>query len=235
MEKETKEIADEFKDFAYIVSHDLGAPVRGMVEFSKLLEKSAAEKLDEDEKEFLYFIINSGKKMQEMMRSLLEYSRVNTCENQYSILDVNEVVEECKSRLQDKIRATSAVFEVGPLPKIYGDANQVAQLFSVLIDNAIKFQAKDNIPKIKIDATQEDGHVRLGFTDNGIGINERFSEKIYKLFQRLHSEEEYAGVGIGLTLAKKIMSRHNGKIWFESDGNMGSAFYVTFPINDAIE
>ncbi len=224
-------IAAEFKEYAYSVSHDLSAPVRAMVEFSKLLTNEHANALDDEGKEYLSVIIESGQKMQAMMEGLLQYSRLNTMAKPFVKVDSGRIVQDLQVIMAAQIKASKAVLEVGVLPTVTADIEQFMQILNALIDNAIKFQPKGNAPKIKIIAEENGDFWQFAVADNGIGIKPQLQEKIFKLFARLHSDEEYPGIGMGLTLAQKITHRHGGKIWFESTIGNGSTFYFTLPAN----
>ncbi len=221
-------IAAEFKDYAYSVSHDLSAPVRAMVEFSKLLTNEHANSLNDEGKEYLSVIIENGHKLQAMMAGLLAYSRLNTMAKGFVKVDAGRIVQDLRLIMEPQIKASKAVLEIGDLPTVTADIEQLMQVLHILLDNAIKFQPHENIPTIKISAEEKQSFWQFAVSDNGIGIKPQFQDKIFKLFSRLHSDEEYPGIGIGLTLAQKIIHRHGGKIWFESTIGKGSVFYFTF-------
>lgn len=220
-------IAAEFKDYAYSVSHDLSAPIRAMVEFSKLLTNEHADSLNEEGKEYLELIIENGQKMQAMMDGLLQYSRLNTMAKPFTKVSVARLLADIRVVMQPQITASKAVIELDELPSITADFEQLMYLLGALLDNAIKFQHKGNIPQIKISAEKKNGFWQFAIADNGIGIKPQYQDKIFKLFARLHTDDEYPGVGIGLTLVQKIVQRHGGKIWYESCSQQGSVFYFT--------
>lgn len=221
-------LAAAFKDYAYSVSHDLSAPVRAMVEFSKLLSQEHGDVLSGEAQEYLSLIVSNGQKMQSMMDGLLAYSRLNTQAKPLARIDCNRILDQCREVLQGKIRETGAIFEITHLPTVRADADQAFQLFVALLDNALKFQPRGNQPKITVSAEPRGAFWQFSVVDNGIGIKPQFHEKIFKLFQRLHAEEEYPGVGIGLTLVERIIQRHGGKIWCEVGPGGGTAFCFTF-------
>ncbi|MGE3713287.1 MAG: ATP-binding protein [Alphaproteobacteria bacterium] len=227
---DAKMIAEEFKDYAYIVSHDLGAPVRAMVEFSKLLHSEHGNQLDDEAKEFLSIIVENGTKLQNMMAALLDYSRLNTAVKSYTQVDCNHLIEVCRNTMAQTITATDAVITTEGLPVVTADAEQFVKVFETLLDNAMKFQPAGNAPQIKVAARQEGEHWHFTVSDNGIGIEERFFDRIFKLFRRLHGDEEYTGQGMGLTLAHKILGSHGGRIWCESEPGKGSVFHFTMPV-----
>jgi len=221
-------IAKEYKNYVYTISHDLSAPIRSIVGFSRLLEDELPEGLTEDAKLYLNMILQSGEKMQRMMSGLLAFSRLNTTAQNFSAIDMNALLAECLVDFQPVIAARQAQIEVSPLPNITGDRNQILQLFTQLIDNAIKFLPPERVPQVHISALpSEKDSPHFVIEDNGIGIEEKFHDRIFEIFRRLHADEEYPGVGMGLALAKKIVARHGGDIWVESSPLGGSAFYFT--------
>lgn len=226
---DAKTIKRELEEYAYRVSHDLSAPIRAMVEFSKLLAQEHSEKLDCDAKEYLSLIVTNGQKVQAMMEGLLEYSQIVTQQNPYSLIDLDDLMIRIKKLLEEAIQSSGAVLTVSTLPKIYGDMKQISQVFYALIDNAIKFQRPENKPHITISAEKKNHFWQFSITDNGIGMKPQFQEKVFKLFARLHLDDQYPGTGLGLALAQKIVHQHGGTIWFESLFTKGSTFYFTLP------
>lgn len=220
-------VLQEFKDYAYGVSHDVGAPVRAMVEFSKLITTEHAQNLNEEGKLYLSLIIESGEKLQKMMAGLLDYSRLNTEAKPFTGVDCNITLESALMFLGKKFDFSRECIDSAPLPNIYGDAQQLEQLFVVLLDNALKFQPPDSKAAIKIDARKEEGCWKFAIKDDGIGIAEWYQQKIFQIFQRLNPDREYPGVGIGLTLAQKIVRHHGGRIWVESVVGQGATFLFT--------
>lgn len=208
-------IKAEFENYAYSVSHDLSAPVRAMVEFSKLLTNENQESLNDEAKEYLSIITENGQKLQDMMSGLLQYSRLNTMANEFLETDVNAVLRNCIYIMDKQLKESGATIEFDRMPTLNADAEQLTQLFCIIIDNAVKFQPTEQKPVIKISATQKENYWQFTIQDNGIGIDSKYQDKIFKLFSRLHTDDEYKGIGIGLTLAKKIVKRHGGEIWYE--------------------
>ncbi len=228
--KDAEAILSEYHDYAYRVSHDLNAPVRTIVEFSKILSQEHSEKLDADAKQYLSLIVESGQKMQAMLEGLLEYSRLNTLDNGFIPVNVGLIIQNLLLSIEDTIQKSGAKLIVGELPTLNADREQIMLLFKALIDNAIKFQPKDNIPLITISAEKKNRFWQFAISDNGIGMKQQFQDKIFKLFGRLHPDNQYPGVGVGLALAQKIVHRHGGKIWFESTIGNGCVFYFTLPL-----
>lgn len=222
-------IQAEFEDYAYIVSHDLSAPVRAMVEFSKILATEHLSSLSPEGKECLSLIAENGQKLQEMMEGLLQYSRINSAEMNPVQVPVGKIIDDCRRKLQKQISATGATFDVGTLPPIKADVELLTQVFYILLDNAIKFQPKNGTPRITISAGKVDECWRFAVADNGIGIPPPFQDKIFKLFARLNDDDDYPGVGAGLTLASKALLKQGGEIWCESTPGKGSTFYFNLP------
>ena len=221
------DIAAEFKDYAYAVSHDLSAPVRAMVEFSRMLVEENAAALSADGREYLSLIVENGEKLQAMMDGLLQYSRLNTMAKPFTSVSIARLVEDCRTVLAPLIAQTGATFHIGALPTLTVDMEQVMLLFHALIHNAMTYRREGRAPHIVIGAEEKNGVWVFTVADNGIGIAEAHREKIFKLFRRLHTDEECAGIGVGLTLAEKIVRRHGGSIGVEQNPNGGSIFTFT--------
>ncbi len=225
---DAQEIAREFREYAYNVSHDLSAPVRGMVEFSRLLSTDQADVLSKDGKLYLALIIENGEKLYHMMDGLLAYSRLNTA-NPFSDVDCNLLLKNCLI-VWDKIDTIySSITEIVSLPVVNADAEQIMQLFMILLDNAFKFHLPGSKPYIRVSAQRQAQEWCFSIADNGIGIDPAFGQRIFKLFQRLHTDREYPGIGAGLALAQKIVHHHGGKIWFEPTPRQGTTFLFTIP------
>jgi light-regulated signal transduction histidine kinase (bacteriophytochrome) len=229
---EAQKIALEFKQFAYIVSHDLSTSLRGMVEFSKLLKAEAHEALNADSREYLTLIVESGEKLQTMIIGLLDYSRLNTMSQSMAEVNCNRILSDCQLALEDKIKASKAKLDIATLPTVMADVDQLMQLFFMLLDNALKFQPEGNSPQISVSAEKKDAEWVFTVRDNGIGIEEHFYTRVFQPFQRLHTESEYSGTGMGLALAKKIVDRHGGQIWINSTHDQGTTFHFTLPYQE---
>lgn len=218
----------QLENFAYMASHDLKAPVRTIISFSQLLKRSAEEKLNESEKDFLTFIIGATNNMQHLIEALLTYARVNTQEQVLTEVPVKALIETIRGDLHSLIEENKAQIKVKGIPaKIAADETKVRRLFQNLIQNAIKFQRKDVLPLIKIEGEDKPHHWQFSISDNGIGIETEFHEKIFLLFRKLHNQKEYQGTGIGLALCKKIVEQHGGRIWLESTPGEGTTFFFT--------
>ncbi|MDH5231091.1 MAG: ATP-binding protein [Gammaproteobacteria bacterium] len=217
---------EELERFAYVASHDLQEPLRIIASFTQLLAKRYASKLDQEADEFIDYIVSGTKRMQSLINDLLSYSRVSTHQKQFDTIDLNEVLEQAKQNLWVLIEDEQATIESAQLPCISGDRTQLIQLFQNLFSNALKFKS-DQSPVIKIQVKNTDEAFEFVVEDNGIGIDSQYADKIFVLFKRLHTQDEYAGTGIGLTIAKKIVELHGGRIWLESERGKGSRFYFT--------
>ena len=219
----------ELEQFAYVASHDLQEPLRMVSSYTQLLEKRYKDQLDESAKEFIHFAVDGAVRMQGLINDLLEFSRVTTKGKSFSKVNLTDVLAQARINLQSKITESQTLISVDELPMVKADEGQLVRLFQNLIDNAIKYRA-DRIPVIHISATSEDKFVTISVSDNGIGIDQKFFERIFIIFQRLHSRDQYGGTGIGLAICKRIVERHGGKIWLESTPGEGSTFYFTLKL-----
>lgn len=231
-----KRLADEInrsnrdlQQFAYVAAHDLQEPLRSIVGFGELLEKRVGGSLDEKSLDYLRRILGAAKRMQQLVSALLAYARVETRAKPKELCDCSSIVHAVLSDMSSMIEAAHAHISVDTLPSIMADRSQVSQLFSNLIANALKYKG-DSSPEIHIRCTDElHAFHHFSVSDNGIGIDMQFAERIFVLFQRLHSKTEYEGVGIGLSLCKKIVERHGGNIWIESEPGVGTQVHFTIP------
>ena len=222
----------QLENFAYMASHDLKAPIRSIVGFSQILSKSATNKLDENEKEYLNFIITSSNNMQLLIEDLLNYARVNNSEKKISRVSIPNTLKAVTLEMNSIIKEKSAKISVNTVPDlIFADEIKLRMLFQNLIANGIKFHKKDISPTIEIAAIEQEDYWEFSIKDNGIGINSEYLDKIFLLFRKLHSSQEYQGTGIGLATCKKIAELHQGEIWVESIPNTGSTFYFTISKN----
>jgi PAS domain S-box-containing protein len=221
----------DLQQFAYAASHDLSEPLRMVSSYVQLLAKRYKDKLDSDADEFIDFAIDGTARMQALIDGLLIYSRAGTADYAHEPVDCSKVLHETLMTLHAKLRETGAAVNAGPLPTVQGDPTQLFQLFQNLISNAIKFAA-DEPPRVEITATRENGSWLFMVKDNGIGIDPAYAERIFAVFQRLHGRGEYPGSGVGLAICKRIVERHNGRIWVESPPDGGSIFYFTIPAGD---
>jgi len=233
LERSTEELAKtnaDLKQFAYVASHDLREPLRMITTFLQLLERRYKDQLDQNANEFISFAVDGAKRLDKMIMDLLEYSRVANQEMQFNDVGLLEVMDRVLSNLNVLIKENGAQITYDPLPTIWSDENLMVRLFQNLISNAIKYR-REEAPIIHIYAEEEGNKYVFSVKDNGIGIDPQHLERIFTLFQRLHTHEEYEGSGIGLTIAQRIVHQHGGEIWAESEPEKGSAFYFTIPKN----
>jgi chemotaxis family two-component system sensor kinase Cph1 len=217
---------EDLQQFAYVASHDLQEPLRAIVSFSQLLEDKYHDKLDKDGKEFIHFITDGAKKMNTLIKDLLSYSRITTHANPSKLNNIEKIVKNALYNLQEAIKESGAVVTYDKLPILKVDKTQFTQLFQNLLSNAIKFR-REEPPKIHIGVKKINDEWLFFVKDNGIGIDSKFFNKLFNIFYRLHTKEEYSGTGIGLPICKKIVQRYGGKIWVESKIGEGSTFYFT--------
>ncbi len=218
----------ELEQFAYVASHDLQEPLRAVTSYTQLLSRRYSGQLDAKADEYIAFAVEGATRMQQLIKDLLMYSRVGTRGNELVPVDFLAVFEAAVANLEVAVAESGATVTHGELPTVSGDFTQLAQLLQNLISNALKYRS-DRVPVIHVSADRQNGNVLFAVRDNGIGIDQRYSDRIFQLFQRLHTRDEYPGTGIGLAICKKIVERHGGRIWVESAPGQGSTFYFTIP------
>ncbi|MCU7495677.1 MAG: response regulator [Ignavibacteria bacterium] len=216
----------ELEQFAYVASHDLQEPLRMVSNFTQLLSKRYSQKLDAEADTMINFAVDGARRMQMLITDLLTFSRVMTKGMPFNSVDLNEVLASAEKNLQITIKESGAEIIKDHLPTVKADPIQITQLFQNLISNAIKFRSKRR-PVVHIGLEEKVDHWIFSVSDNGIGIDPQYKERIFVIFQRLHDMSEYPGTGIGLAICKKIVERHRGKIWVESVLGEGSTFYFT--------
>jgi signal transduction histidine kinase len=231
LEAMNKELAfhiNELQQFTYITSHDLQEPLQTLTNFAELIKEEYGGKLDEDGNKYIDYLFRSAVRMSDLVKGLLDYSLLGK-ERITNEVDCGNLVNEVLGRLEELIKKANATVMVQKLPVIKSNETEMRMLFRNLVNNAIKFQPKGNIPVINI--TCEDGlnEWRFAVNDNGLGIEKKNREKIFVIFKRLHNRDEYEGIGIGLSLCKKIIELNGGRIWVESTPGEGSTFYFTIP------
>jgi PAS domain S-box-containing protein len=219
---------EELEQFAYISSHDLQEPLRMIASYLQLLERKYKGKLDAKADKYIHFSVDGATRMQNLIDDILDFSRVTTRAKKLKLTDLEPIYKEVLSNLEVSIDENKAIISHDPLPVVMADKTQISQVFQNLINNAIKFRSKDQ-PKINISVKKEDNQWIFAVQDNGIGINPKHSDRIFEVFKRLHKKREYSGTGIGLAICKKIIERHGGHIWVESELGKGSIFYFTLP------
>jgi light-regulated signal transduction histidine kinase (bacteriophytochrome) len=221
---------EELEQFAYVSSHDLQEPLRMISSYLQLLQRRYQGKIDDKADKYIYFTVDGAARMQVLINDLLEFSRVNTRAEEPEPTDCEFVLNQALSNLNLYITENKATVSYGSLPKVMADSTQLGQVFQNLIINGIKFHSEE-APKIHLSAEKNASEWVFSVQDNGIGIDPQYSEKIFEVFKRLHNKEEYPGTGIGLAVCKKIVERHGGRMWVESELGKGSTFYFTLPVN----
>lgn len=223
--RQLEESNRELEQFAYVVSHDLKEPLRTVSCYCQLLEQRLKGELDSESREFLQFAVDGAGRMKQFIDDLLLYSRVGKADMSFGPVDLAEVVRLVTENLDAAVRQSGATIEVGELPHVRGCPMMLAQLFQNLIDNALKFRGQAP-PAIRVYSRPEGAKCRISVADNGIGIDPRYFERIFDVFQRLHTRQEHPGTGIGLAVCKKIVERHGGRIWVASESGCRTEFHV---------
>lgn len=221
----------ELQDFASVAAHDLQEPLRKIQAFGDRLNTRFADHLTQEGRDFLQRMLSSAQRMRRLIDDLLTFSRVATAGKPFESVDLNSVLQGVLSDLEYRIEQEGAQIEITSLPTLDADASQMGQLFLNLLSNALKFHAKDRKPQIQISAEQRGGRCLLSVQDNGIGFDEKYLEKIFTIFQRLHGRHEYEGTGVGLAVCRKIVERHGGSLTAKSQIGQGSRFIIDLPIH----
>lgn len=231
--KELKRSNEELQRFAYVASHDLQEPLRTIASFTQLLERRYKGKFDSDADEFMDFIVEAAVRMKAQIEGLLEYSRVETKGEEFKPVNTGEILKETIKRIYTQIKESDAEITYDKLPVVIGDGEQLQRVFQNLISNAIRFRKCEEQLKIHISAIKSEDDYEYVFSvqDNGIGIEEQYMERIFVIFQRLHTRNVYHGTGMGLSIVKRVIERHGGCVWVESEFGVGSIFHFTLPIN----
>lgn len=231
LEDELKRSNAELQQFAYVASHDLQEPLRSISSFTQLLERRYSNKLDKDADEFIGYVVEAAKRMQQMILDLLEYSRIMTKGDEFREFNATESLNEALFYLKGIIEDCNVEITHDELPQLRADPSQLTKVFQNLISNAIKFRNPEKPPKIHISAREdkEENEYVFSVQDNGIGMDQQYAERIFTIFQRLHTLDEYPGTGIGLSVVRRIIERHGGHVWVESELGKGSTFYFTIP------
>ncbi|WP_049926092.1 MEDS domain-containing protein [Halopiger goleimassiliensis] len=230
-ERQLRESNERLEQFAYAASHDLQEPLRMVTSYLQLLENRYGDGFDEEGEEFLAFAVDGAQRMREMIDALLEYSRVETQGEPFEPVDLDRVLGDVLNDLQLQIEETDATVTTKPLPQVRGDASQLRQVLQNLITNAITYSG-DEPPTVRVDADRRGTEWVVSVHDDGIGIDPADQDRVFTVFDRLHSREEYDGTGIGLALCKRILERHDGEIWVESEPGEGSTFSISLPAAD---
>jgi PAS domain S-box-containing protein len=219
----------DLAQFAHAVSHDLSEPLRAISMYAHLFAGRFGDQLDEDGDEFMQTLTHGVSRMQTMIRDLLAYSRATTVDQTFEVIDLNNVLGDALDDLADRMEETGALIAIGDLPVLKGDPSQLRQVFLNLLSNSLKFVDPGVIPEIEVTAELREDLWHVTVLDNGIGIEPRFQARIFIPFRRLHSQDQYPGTGVGLSIAKRIIERHGGTIWMDSRPGGGSVFSFTIP------
>jgi PAS domain S-box-containing protein len=220
----------ELEQFAYVASHDLQEPLRMVASYTQLLARRYQGKLDQDADEFIGFAVDGARRMQALINDLLTYSRVGTRVLEVQMVDCGQLVDQVVADLAVAIADSGASVTLDHLPMVLADPTQLRQLFQNLVANGIKFHRPGALPRVHVSASLGSDGWTFSVSDNGIGIEPQYLERIFVLFQRLHSRDEYPGTGIGLALCKKIVERHRGRMRVDSTPGQGTTFGFTLPL-----
>lgn len=226
---ELTQINEELQQFAYVASHDLQEPLRTITSFTQLLANRYRGKLDEDADEFIGYIVSSSRRMTDLINGLLALVRLRKAGQATSPIRFEELLEEAKASLQAAIRESRAEIQHGSLPALIVDRVQFSQVLQNLISNAIKYR-RDETPLVRVEAKRDGSNWIFSVSDNGQGFDQQYAERIFALFQRLHSRD-VEGTGMGLSISRKIVERHGGRIWAESTPGVGSTFHFSLPVS----
>ena len=226
--EELLHINAELERFAYVTSHDLKEPLRMITGYLGLLSKRYESTLNEEAMEFVNFAVDGAKRMEVLITDLLTYSRMGPRQKKNEEVDGEKLFSRSVLDLKAVIDESGAEVTHDPLPTFIGDSTQLGQVFLNLMGNAIKYHGNEK-PKVHVSAMRSENEWRFSVSDNGIGMEPQYRERIFLLFQRLHTRAEYPGTGIGLAICKKVIEGHDGRIWVESESGKGSTFYFTIP------
>ncbi|MDA8164506.1 MAG: response regulator [Desulfobacteraceae bacterium] len=219
----------ELEQFAYIASHDLQTPLRAVSGFLDLLSRRYHGRLGREADEFIAYAVDGARRMHQLIEDILAYSRVGTRGTPFAPVDCGKALARALANLRPEIGESGGEIEKGELPTVSGDESQLVQLFQNLVGNALKYRKESEPPRIRVTAIPGPEEFLFAVEDNGIGLEPRFAERIFQIFQRLHTSGEYSGTGIGLAICKKIVERHGGRIWVESEPGQGATFRFTLP------
>jgi light-regulated signal transduction histidine kinase (bacteriophytochrome) len=227
--KELEMINEHLDSFAYSVSHDLRAPLRAISGFSQVLLDTQGDKVNEEMRHYLDRISEGAKKMGQLIDDLLGFSRATRSEIKFEKITVEDIVNDLVKAYRDVEPGRDIEFIVNPLGEVEADKEMIKVVFSNLLQNAVKFTSDRKKARIEIGSEQKEDHIQFYIKDNGIGFDMRYKDKLFKAFQRLHTDEKFTGTGIGLTTVKRIISKHGGDIWAKGEVDTGAEFCFTLP------
>jgi hypothetical protein len=222
----------ELEQFAYMAAHDLREPLRAVTLYLELFAKRYRGQLDDKADSFIHYAVDGAKRMDKLIKGLLHYSRVAVADASFTSVDTSKVFEEAVSNLDVAIRESGAVVTREELPTLTGDHTLLVQLFQNLLSNAVKFGQSGTAPEVRVSAAKKQKEWVFSVSDNGIGIDPKYFDRIFAMFQRLNTRDEYPGSGIGLALCNRIAERHHGRLWVESVPGKGTTFYFTLAEGD---
>lgn len=232
--EQLEKVNHDLERFAYIVSHDLRSPLRTVGSFTGLIAQKYSPLVDEEGKNYINFVVNGVKHMSQLLEDILLFSRAKRAPIKNKTVHLNQLVNQLTQVLHAPIKEKKAQLIIGDLPSVLGSASQLGQVFQNIIENALKFIPANRQPIIQIDAQLDGEQCQISIQDNGIGIKPAHQEKVFSIFQRLHTAKEYTGTGLGLAICQTIIDRHQGKIWIKSDGKSGTTFYFTLHLDTAL-
>jgi signal transduction histidine kinase len=219
----------DLEQFAYVASHDLSEPLRKVANFCQLLERQYGDQLDDKAKQYIAFAVDGAKRMQNLIADLLSFSRVGRTTEAFETVDLDHTLSRALAVLEDRVAATDAEVVRAPLPRVDGDPTLLVALFQNLVGNALKYASPERRPRIEISVEPHEPGWLFTVADNGIGIDPKYAERIFTIFQRLHLRDQYGGTGIGLALCRKIVEFHRGRIWLADADGPGARFQFTLP------
>jgi light-regulated signal transduction histidine kinase (bacteriophytochrome) len=219
----------DLEQFAYVASHDLQEPLRMVSSYMQLLEKRYQGALDARADKYIAYAVDGAKRMQALIAGLLEYSRVGRQDEPPARVDTVVALEQALTNLRSALEEGRGVVTHDRMPAVMGNGAQITRVFQNLVGNAVKFRRPDAAPRIHVSAQLRGRDVLFSIGDNGIGIDPQYSDRVFVIFQRLHTRAEYPGTGIGLSVCKKVIERHGGRIWFDSEPGRGTTFWFTLP------
>jgi light-regulated signal transduction histidine kinase (bacteriophytochrome) len=220
----------DLEQFAYVASHDLQEPLRMVSSYMQLFEKRYRGVLDAQAEKYIDYAVDGAKRMQALIGGLLEYSRVGRQEEPAAPVEAGAALEQALTNLRSALDESHAVVTREPLPRVIGNAGQITRVFQNLVSNAVKFRRPEEPPRVQVAVQLRTGDALFTIRDNGIGIEPQYADRVFVIFQRLNTRAEYPGTGIGLSVCKKVIERHGGRIWFESQPGAGTTFSFTLPL-----